>query len=155
MLPVVVCGTLLRQYVICFFVAAPCVVEIPEVEQNADDPTVLNLDTAPACDGTTCIIQSSSSITMQDTSSFCAPSATGLIPQGFSLYHNGQCLWVHIPNLPNSDSDLVVASGYDVVYTCTNGNLEAAVPLEGDPITGNPTPYTLDQVTGIRCGDTC
>ncbi len=145
MLPVVVCGTLLRQYVICFFVAAPCDVTILQTDQ-AEDETGLNWVTAPSCVGATCTVQSGSSITMSDTDGACgAPSP------GFSFYTNGQCLFLRDQGF--TGQDVVLASSAEVVYTCSNGNLQATVQLVD--ITTGSTPYTFYQVSNIACDDTC
>ncbi len=131
---------------ISFFVAASCEVSIPVQDQTADESTELNLDTTPSCAVTACTIQSGSSITQQ--AGYCMnPGA-----EGFSFYRNGQCLFAGPPFLPDLP-DLVVAASTDVIYTCTNGNLVASLPI--DDLTTGITYYDLDEVTAINCGDSC
>ncbi len=43
-------------------------------------------------------------------------------------------------------------SGTAVVYTCTNGNLEVALPIDH---ASGVTYINVDQVTDIACGDLC
>ncbi len=126
---------------ICFLVADSCDVTIPVAEQTAGDTTGLNFETSPSCAATTCTVPSGSSITM--AAGYCHP-------EGFSFYRNGQCM--HAGNSYTSP-DLILQGGYDVVYTCTNGNLQGTFPLVD--LFAISRPFGIDHVTGISCGDTC
>ncbi len=68
---------------------------------------------------------------------------------GFPLATTGgECLHAGTFGVP----DLGLATGADVTYTCTNGNLEASLPLLYGA--ANTVFVEIDQVTAINCGDT-
>ncbi len=147
MLPSGLCYFLLR-HAICFFAAAACDVTIPEDEQTADDTNGLNLAADPSCNGAICTVPSGSSITMQANAGFgpyCQPDGTV-----FTFWYNGQCMTANVAD--NTEPGLFLHPGTDVVYTCTNGNLEVALPI----LLSSLTYINLDQVTEITCGgDLC
>ncbi len=70
----------------------------------------------------------------------------------FSVIVNGQCLDIGhiIPPTPFSTGDIQIRIGENVVYTCTNGNLEATFALS-DHVIVIGIPGTMGPVTEISC----